>query len=95
MASVYDLGDLVRVTFTFKDASGVVADPSVVRFEWKLEQGGTPTAFLYPTGIVKDSTGVYHYDIDASAEGTYFYRAWSTGTGQAAAEDSFFVKSNF
>jgi hypothetical protein len=95
VANVYDLGDVVVITANFKNSAGTLADPDVVKFDWKLEQSGATTTYTYPTVIVKDSTGIYHYDIDASAEGTYFYRGWSTGTGQAAAEDSFFVKSNF
>jgi hypothetical protein len=95
VANVYDLGDVVVVTAGFKNSAGTLADPDVVKFDWKLEQSGATTTYTYPTVIVKDSTGVYHVNLNADTEGTYYYRFYSTGTGKAAAEDSFFVKSNF
>jgi hypothetical protein len=46
--------------------------------------------------LVKDAVGKYHVDIDTTVEGTYPYRMYSTGSGQAAAEGSFRVnKSQF
>lgn len=94
--TTYDKGDLVRVSGMFADSAGVATDPTVVKFSF-TNPAGTTTTYTYPTDVqlVKDSTGNYHVDIDASSSGTWLYRFYSTGTGQAAAEGEFFVKSNF
>lgn len=94
--TTYDKGDLVRVSGAFANSSGTAIDPTVVRFSF-TNPGGTTTSYVYPTDVqlVKDSTGNYHVDIDAATVGTWLYRFYSTGTGQAAAEGEFFVKSNF
>lgn len=92
----YDLGDAVTCQATFKK-SGVVLDPSTVAFKVK-DPAGNVTVYSYPADpqLVKDSTGVYHVDVNANLEGTWFYRFESTGTGQAAEERSFAVrKSHF
>lgn len=91
MANQYDNGDLVRVSVVFTDSSNANVDPTVVKVSVKTPAGVT-TTYTYGTdaALVKDSAGHYHLDIDASASGTWHYRWFSTGTGQAAAE-SFFV----
>lgn len=92
----YRKGALVRVTGTFKTNAGALLDPTAVRFAYQIDEGAT-TTLLYgtDTAVVRDSVGVYHFDIDAAASGSYFYRWYSTGTGQAAAEDHFYVESHF
>jgi hypothetical protein len=44
--------------------------------------------------LVKSSTGVYYVDVDANAEGPWPVRFYSTGTGQAAEEDIFYVEDS-
>jgi hypothetical protein len=92
----YDNGDLVRCSAIFTNSSGTATDPSVVRFQVR-NPAGTVTPYLYGTDIqlVKDSTGNYHVDVDASSDGLWSYRFYSTGSGQAAAEANFIVSSNF
>ena len=89
--SAYDVGDLVRCTGTFA-SSGSNVNPSTVMFKVK-SPAGTVTTYTYGTdaALVRDSTGVYHVDVDAAMAGEYAYRFWSTGTGQAAAEKQFLV----
>jgi hypothetical protein len=41
--------------------------------------------------LVKDSTGVYHVDIDADEAGKWLYRFYSTGTGQASSSIGEFI----
>ncbi len=55
---------------------------------------GVTTTYVYLTDneLVKDSTGKYHVDINANAAGTWYYRFFSTGTGQAAEERQFEVR---
>lgn len=89
----YDLGELVRVSCPFTDAIlGGAIDPDVVKLSVRTPAPAT-TTYTYGVGpvIVKDSVGNYHADIDANAAGTWYYRWWSTGSGQAADEKHFEV----
>jgi hypothetical protein len=89
----YDVGDLVRVTATFTNAAGTVADPAAVTARYRSPSGTTTTlTYGVDAELVKESTGVYHVDISASESGTWSYRFASTGSGQAANEESFFVE---
>jgi hypothetical protein len=91
--NTYDKGDLIRCAGNFQTAS-VDVDPSTVTFKVKAP-AGTVTTYVYLTDaqVVKDSVGDYHVDVSASEDGQWWYRFESTGTGQAAAENSFYVKS--
>jgi hypothetical protein len=88
----YDLGDLVRCTGTFASSDANV-NPAAVLFKIKTPSG-TITTYTYGTDaeLVRDSTGVYHVDVDAAEHGNYTFKFWSTGIGQAAAEGQFFVR---
>lgn len=90
----FDLGDLVRVSGAFTQVSnGAAIDPTVVKLSIRAPNVATVT-YTYLSGvvIVKDSVGNYHADIDANDDGTWHYRWWSTGTGQAAQERQFEVR---
>ena len=90
--NAYDIGDLVRCTGAFA-TSGTNVNPEAVFFKVKTP-AGTVTTYAYGTdaALVRDSTGVYHVDVNAAEAGQYVYRFWSTGAGQAAAEGQFLVK---
>lgn len=93
--NVYDVGDLVRVTGAFTNSAGTALDPAVVKFKFTNPAGVTTTyTFGTDAQLVKDSTGNYHVDLDASVKGTFRYRWFSTGNGQAAGEHKFFVKTS-
>jgi hypothetical protein len=89
--ATYDRGDLVRLTATFT-VSSVPTDPTSVML-YVRSPTGTLTTLTYgvDAAIVKASTGVYRYDYSASAVGNVTFRWASTGTAQAASQDSFFV----
>ena len=88
--NAYDQKDLVRCTATWTNSAGVNVDPTAVIFKF-MNPAGTITTYTYgvDAALVKEETGVYHVDIDASASGTWYYRFESTGTGQAADEAQF------
>lgn len=90
--NVHDEGDLVRCSGAFTDSDGNATDPTVVLFKFQ-NPAGTETSYTYGVDaeLVKDSTGNYHVDINANAVGTWYYRFYSTGTGQAADESAFIV----
>lgn len=94
MATVYDIGDTVRLYSAFRAASFSVAagvpsatyaltDPSTVTLLVETP-AGVQTTYTYAGGTVtKDSTGVFYRDLALTASGQYIAR-W-TGTGAAVA----------
>lgn len=96
MASInrYVQGDLVRVFGDFTiNADGDPIDPTDVFVKYRAP-GSDPVEFEsgVDAELVRDEEGSYHLDIDTTdAHGTYRYRVYSTGTGQAANEGQFFV----
>jgi hypothetical protein len=91
MANEYQVGDLVRITGTWTDAGDVATDPTTVLAKHTDPLGAT-TALTVGTGITKDSTGVYYYDIDVDEAGTWLYRFYGQGGGASAqgANESYF-----
>jgi hypothetical protein len=101
-------GDLVPLTHTFVTPAGSPIDPATVRFTTYREADGVKATYDYsadsssesnsdsdePTGIVvRESTGVYRLYVDSSPmSGIWRWRVSSTGEGQAAAQDVFYVK---
>ena len=90
MANVYQVGDLVRVTGTFTDGDGNAQDPDAVLCQVR-DPSKTTVEYEYGADaeVVKDSTGVYHVDVDVDEAGWWAYRWYATGTGQAADEGRF------
>jgi len=86
--------EFVRVTNAFTNA-GTLYDPTNV---WLVirKPNGVETTYQYlgvGSPIVKDSTGNYHADLDTTGFAGYWdYKWYSTGTGPAAAQDTFYVK---
>lgn len=98
MANQWSVGALVRCDGEFKDAAGDYQDPTAVFFKFKVH-GGAVTEYEYEYGVggqlVKDDTGRYHVNVDAASEGRWYYRFYSTGTGQAANEGWFLAVTDF
>lgn len=94
--NTYVKGNLVRVAGSFTDENGAAMNPTVVKCAVLPPATVTPTTYTYGTdaAVVRDSTGHYHVDLDASTEGLWRYRWYSTGSGQAAAESEFQVRSS-
>lgn len=93
--NTYDIGDLVRLTGTFTDATGALADPTVVLAEVRPYVDGV-YGTVVPITPVRESTGVYHADYSPATAGAYLYRIEGTGAVQQAAEGAFLVRvSNF
>lgn len=92
----YSKGDLVRCSAAFATSAGTATNPSVVRCQ-VTDPAGTTTTYTYGTdaALVRASTGNYYVDVDANRSGTWRYRFYSTGTGQAADEGAFKVKDSW
>ena len=96
MNPIFDLGELVRVPGIFLNSNGsAVIDPTVVMFDYHAVALSLTTTYTYGSdaAIVKDSTGRYHVDVNTNeGSGDYFYRFYSTGTGQATGAGEFYVR---
>lgn len=88
----YDKGDVAVLSGAFDDASGTATDPTTIVLKY-INPAGTVTTLTYPTGIVKDATGRYHYDLTLNASGTWAYRWEGTGAVVAAGEKKLVVRS--
>ncbi len=91
----YSKGDLVRCSAAFATSAGVATDPAEVRCQVR-DPAGTTTTYVYNTNaeLVRASAGNYYVDVNANRSGTWRYRFYSTGAGQAADEGSFKVKDS-
>ena len=84
---VYDVGDGVRAIATFKNLSGVVADPPAVTFQLK-----DPAGTITTPAVTQASTGVYRADFTLSTEGFWYLRFVGTGAVIAAYEQKIKVR---
>lgn len=90
--NVYQKGDLARVTALFKNAAGTATDPTAVSFKYTKPSGTTVTlVYLTDAGLVKDSTGNYHVDIDITEAGWWHNSFIGTGAVQAVEHAEFNV----
>lgn len=86
--TAYFIGDAIRLTGTFTDATGASVDPTTVDMKVKGPAGSY--AFT-GTQVTRLSAGVYFVDFAADVAGQHWYRIESTGLGQAAKEGVFTV----
>lgn len=94
----FKLGASVRVRGTFTDPStGAAIDPSVVKVSYRKGTDAIVTkTFGTDVEVVKEAAGIYYLDLDLNAVGNWYWRIWSTGTGQTADEGTIkVVQSNF
>lgn len=90
VAASFNKGDLVRVYGTI--AGTVNVDPTSVYFNLETP-GGAKSTFQYNVGgtVQRSATGIYYADVSLGTAGTWYYRFYSTGTGQAAGSDQSIV----
>lgn len=93
MSVVRDIGDTASVRATFTDLAGAVADPTAVTFRAKSPAGVT-ASYVYPAApeVVKESTGIYRFDLPCLLAGTYWVRWEGTGAVTASGELAVNVK---
>ena len=86
---VFNLGQKIRVGYSYTDQAGVAADPGAV-FVVVREPGSNVTTYQYgvDADVVKDDTGEYHIDLPLSIAGIWAVRGYSTGSVQAATADT-------
>lgn len=92
--ATYDIGDIVRVSASFKSLSGSLIDPTSACLVYKAPSGSSSTLVYGTDGaLVRDETGIYHVDITATSAGRWDVRWSSSGTGQASEEAYFNVRN--
>ena len=93
MPGPYDIGDEIRSTITIKVAD-VLTDPSSLTFQLRNPQDTVTelSGFGPDPLVVKEGTGVYHFDHISSMSGLYHWRWQATGAAVGAAEGSYIVK---
>lgn len=88
----YDVNDAERVTFTYHDSVGALANPTVTTAT-VTTPAGVSTTYTYGTdaALVRDSTGVFHIDVTFTTAGTWTVEGHGTGAVTAAATQTFVV----
>lgn len=88
MAATYYVGSKARLTVRFFDILGVTpTDPTTIAIKVRKADGSEAShVYSVDVNVVKESTGVYHYDQTLDQEGIWFYRGTGTGAVVAAAE---------
>lgn len=91
--TIYDVGDGRRLTATFRDINGQLADPTTVTFRMTTPDGAT-TEYGYGVDaeLVRDSLGVYRVDWTVTQPGRHHYRWAGDGDVVVAEETSFTVR---
>ena len=82
----YDLGDIVGLAISVKDASGTAANATAVTCTITLPDGTTATP-----SVTNGSTGSYTVDYSPTLVGRHLVRWVATGTNASAYTDSFEV----
>jgi hypothetical protein len=92
----YLIGNASRVQTRFRNAiTGAPVDPTTLTLKIK-DPALVETTYVYGVGpqIIKESVGVYYYDLPLIATGTWRYRWEGTGTNMAASEGSLVVNAS-
>lgn len=92
-ANNYDIGDIVRLTGTFRTTALALADPTKVTVKYEDPAGAVTTVTSTGVTMVHPSSGVYYVDVTPDATGIWEYRIYSTGTITTSTEDWFRVRT--
>ena len=92
-ANNYDIGDVVRLSATFRTTAGALADPTKVTFKYQDPSGNTVTVTSTAAGVIHPSSGLYYTDISPDETGVWEYRIYSTGSVASSTEDWFRVRT--
>lgn len=91
MANTYDIGDVVRLTATFRSTGSALKDPTAVTFTYGDPAGSWTTEIYGGGNVTHPSTGAYRLDIIPDSAGVWIYRVNSTGVVTTASESYFRV----
>jgi hypothetical protein len=91
--TLYDMGDVARVTVTFTLAS-VNTDPTAVKL--KVENPNhVITEYTWALATVtRSAAGIFYKDISLNVAGEWFYRWEGTGAVESASEGNLYVSES-
>ena len=91
--NTYTIGQATRLSAAFTETpGGSPADPTTVTLYVRTPDRALSTHVYGVDGnVIKDSTGIYHYDFTPAEPGTHAYRWEGVGAVTDAAEVQFFV----
>lgn len=97
MPNEYIIGEQIRCTGTFQNSAGENVDPAAVFFKIRDPSNTISTVTVLEYGedaaLVRSSEGVYYVDVDGDEIGHWYTRMYSTGSGAAAEEGEFRIKT--
>lgn len=82
----FTIGDEARLSATVRDVNAALVDPSTFTLTVRTPSGNVST-----NTPVRDSLGVYHFDLLLTESGSYGYRWASIGTYPSVEEGGVFV----
>ena len=86
----FPYGSTLKLTATFKNAAGQIADPTTITVSTKAPGANGDVvikSYLVDPEVVRDGVGVYSYEVTLSTGGTWTCRFVGTGTVKAASFD--------
>lgn len=92
-ANTYDIGDIVRLTGTFRTTAGALANPTKVTIKYEDPSAVVVTVSSTMASVFNPSTGVFYHDVAPDETGVWEYRIYSTGTITSSTEDWFRVRT--
>jgi hypothetical protein len=93
MTTLYDMGDVARVTVTFTLA-GTPTDPTTVALKIQNPNKVETTYTWALAQVTRTSAGIFYKDISLNVAGEWFYRWEGTGAVESASENSLFVSES-
>lgn len=88
----YDKGDQVRLSVSCA-VGGVATDPTLLLLKVRSPSGSTITyTYGVTLAVIREATGLFHYDLTLSASGTWHYHWEATGAVVAAEDGVLFVR---
>jgi hypothetical protein len=89
---IYFKDQILRITAEFRDNNEDLADPTTVKFSYRVDHGDiTEYEYGEDVEVVRDSLGVYYIDLTLDISGNYAYHFIGGGAIENAIEDSFRV----
>jgi hypothetical protein len=92
MSNIYDIGDSIRLTGTFR-VSGVLTDPTTVTLTVTDPSSNVSTYTYALAQVTNSSTGIYYYDLTVDEAGLWKTKWTGTGTCISVEEDVFYVRN--
>lgn len=92
-ANTYDIGDVVRLTGTFRSTAGVLTNPTKVTIKYEDPTAVVTTVSSTMASVTNPSAGIFYTDISPTLAGVWEYRIYSTGSIKSSTEDWFRVRT--